>query len=354
MPSLANAGTQRAERLRGRLRADALVVGHGDGALAGLHLDGNDLLGEPAGGRGLGGEPVRNARRRPSLVLAGQAHRRAVLLGGLADRHLVECAHEGVLIEDVGGLDMPVLVALTAPMSTCGADVIDSMPPATTTSCCPLRIIWSAMATETSPDRQSLLIVTAGTDIGSPAAARPGAPGSGRRRPAAPVRRRPRRPGRRNAERSRAPRIATSPRSTADSGESSSSLPMGARAPSMTTDVVTEPSEVGGSQSNVSLVVMYTDVLLNAVEAPMTGPRTAVVTGGGTGIGGLRGRARRYLHPAGPRRPRPDRLEEVAAALRASTRAHRRHPLRRRRRRRGRRGLRRVGARLAAPASTSS
>ena len=53
--------------------------------------------------------------------------------------------------------------------SRCGADVIDSIPPATTTSHSPARISWSASATAFSPDRHTLLMVMAGTDMAMPA-----------------------------------------------------------------------------------------------------------------------------------------------------------------------------------------
>jgi hypothetical protein len=43
------------------------------------------------------------------------------------------------------------------------------MPPATTVSTSPARIIWSASAMALSPDRQTLLIVMAGTSCGTPA-----------------------------------------------------------------------------------------------------------------------------------------------------------------------------------------
>ena len=51
----------------------------------------------------------------------------------------------------------------------CGAWVMDSMPPATTTSNSPARISWSASAIASTPDRQTLLMVSAGTVIGMPA-----------------------------------------------------------------------------------------------------------------------------------------------------------------------------------------
>ena len=52
--------------------------------------------------------------------------------------------------------------------SRCGAWVIDSMPPATTISCSPARISWSASAIALMPDRQTLLMVIDGTSIGMP------------------------------------------------------------------------------------------------------------------------------------------------------------------------------------------
>ena len=54
--------------------------------------------------------------------------------------------------------------------SRCGALVIDSMPPATTISCSPARISWSAIAIALSPERHTLLIVIDGTVIGMPPA----------------------------------------------------------------------------------------------------------------------------------------------------------------------------------------
>ena len=50
-----------------------------------------------------------------------------------------------------------------------GACDIDSMPPATATSISPARINWSASAIAFSPERQTLLIVIAGTSLGTPA-----------------------------------------------------------------------------------------------------------------------------------------------------------------------------------------
>ena len=47
--------------------------------------------------------------------------------------------------------------------------VIDSWPPATTMSNSPARISWSASAMASMPERQTLLMVSAGTFIGMPA-----------------------------------------------------------------------------------------------------------------------------------------------------------------------------------------
>src|SRR5690242_17734009 len=61
---------------------------------------------------------------------------------------------------------------------TYGAFVIDSMPPVTTSSTSPARIIESAISTARIEDAQTLLIVSAGTSIGMPpptAACRAGA-----------------------------------------------------------------------------------------------------------------------------------------------------------------------------------
>ena len=50
-----------------------------------------------------------------------------------------------------------------------GARVMFSMPPATTMSTSPARIICEAIATDLRPDPQSMLIVVAGTSFGIPA-----------------------------------------------------------------------------------------------------------------------------------------------------------------------------------------
>ena len=56
------------------------------------------------------------------------------------------------------------------PGSRCGAWVIDSMPPATTTSNSPALISCAASAIASRPDRHTLLIVSEGTVIGIPPA----------------------------------------------------------------------------------------------------------------------------------------------------------------------------------------
>ena len=63
-----------------------------------------------------------------------------------------------------------------------GARVMFSIPPATTMSTSPARIICDAIATDLRPDPQSMLIVVAGTSFGIPAPIAPGAPGSARAR----------------------------------------------------------------------------------------------------------------------------------------------------------------------------
>ncbi len=50
-----------------------------------------------------------------------------------------------------------------------GAFDIDSMPPVTTSSASPARIIESAISTARIEEAQTLLIVSAGTSIGIPA-----------------------------------------------------------------------------------------------------------------------------------------------------------------------------------------
>ena len=52
---------------------------------------------------------------------------------------------------------------------TSGARLIDSTPPATTTSASPALTAWHAETTAESPDAQSRFIVTPATDSGSPA-----------------------------------------------------------------------------------------------------------------------------------------------------------------------------------------
>ena len=63
----------------------------------------------------------------------------------------------------------PYLWPVRSAGSRCGALVIDSMPPATTTSNSPAAMSWSASAIASSPDRQTLLTSSDGTLIGMPA-----------------------------------------------------------------------------------------------------------------------------------------------------------------------------------------
>src|SRR5664279_3316187 len=64
----------------------------------------------------------------------------------------------------------PYLNPEREPFSRCGARDIDSIPPAITVLNSPERISWSASAIACSPDRHTLLIVTAGTSSGIPPA----------------------------------------------------------------------------------------------------------------------------------------------------------------------------------------
>lgn len=71
--------------------------------------------------------------------------------------HRVEHLHRAVL-EALAGLRQQV-----------GALVMDSWPPATTTSNSPARMSWSASAMASRPERHTLLTVSAGTLMGMPA-----------------------------------------------------------------------------------------------------------------------------------------------------------------------------------------
>ena len=71
----------------------------------------------------------------------------------------------------------PYLVPVRELASRCGAWFIDSMPPATTTSYSPARTSWSASAIAFIPERQTLLMVSEGTDIGMPPATAAGRAG---------------------------------------------------------------------------------------------------------------------------------------------------------------------------------
>ena len=63
----------------------------------------------------------------------------------------------------------PILYPKRALGSAYGAFDIDSMPPVTTTSTSPARIIESAISTARIDDAHTLFTVSAGTSIGSPA-----------------------------------------------------------------------------------------------------------------------------------------------------------------------------------------
>ena len=64
---------------------------------------------------------------------------------------------------------MPYLMPVRDLGSRWGAEVIDSIPPATTMSHSPARISWSARATAFRPDKHTLLMVRDGTFIPIPA-----------------------------------------------------------------------------------------------------------------------------------------------------------------------------------------
>jgi hypothetical protein len=53
--------------------------------------------------------------------------------------------------------------------STCGEALMFSWPPATTISASPQRMAWAASITAFSPEPQTLLIVSPGTEFGRPA-----------------------------------------------------------------------------------------------------------------------------------------------------------------------------------------
>ena len=70
-----------------------------------------------------------------------------------------------------------------APRTTCGAWLIDSVPPASTTPASPSRICWAPWMTASKPEPQSRFTVTAGSlDRQSRRAGRCGGRGRGRRR----------------------------------------------------------------------------------------------------------------------------------------------------------------------------
>src|SRR6195952_4621228 len=131
--------------------------------------------------------------------------------------------------------------------SRCGAWVIDSWPPATTISHSPARMSWSASAIAFSPERHTLLMVSAGTSIPMPAATAACRAGIW---PAPAVSTWPMITYSTNEAGtlafSNAPLIAMAPRSLAlKSFSEPISLPIGVRAPATITDVVMTTSETG-------------------------------------------------------------------------------------------------------------
>ena len=146
VPSDENAGRSLA-RLYARRVASHALVGVDDLRLAPAlrHGHGRDLVGEGSVGGGLRRELVRAGGERV-LVLAGHAVARVELLGGGAHGHLIEGAEQAVVGHVVEHRDVAELNPSRDLGSRCGACVIDSCPPATTTSNSPARMSWSASA----------------------------------------------------------------------------------------------------------------------------------------------------------------------------------------------------------------
>ena len=169
VPSLANAG-------RSWPRVSAVVSARMPSsslncdrvALALRDLDRHDLVVEQAVLPGRGGALVGPGGERV-LLRAGDAELGVVRLGELAHRRMVKTSHRPSYAIASTSFTSPYLKPSRDFGSRCGALVIDSMPPATTMSNSPARISWSASAMASRPDRQTLLIVSAGTVIGMPA-----------------------------------------------------------------------------------------------------------------------------------------------------------------------------------------
>src|ERR1700761_3830674 len=141
----------------------------------------------------------------------------------------------------------PYLYPARLSISRCGALVIDSWPPATTTSNSPARMSWSASAIASMPDRHILLMVSAGTSQPIPAATADCRAGIW---PAPAVNTWPMITYSTSEAGtfafSSAPLIAIAPRSLAlKSFSEPISLPTGVRAPATITDVVMTTSRAG-------------------------------------------------------------------------------------------------------------
>src|SRR5699024_492891 len=160
---------QLGQGLHGGVRTYPFVVREHDRVtLASGGLDGDDLVVEESL-FGRGGCPRVGARGKGVLLGASDTELAVVTLGGSTHRVTLEGIGETIVRGGVENLDRAVLVALAGLGSKCGALVIDSMPPATITSNSPAVMSWSARAIASRPDRQTLLIVTEGTSMGTPA-----------------------------------------------------------------------------------------------------------------------------------------------------------------------------------------
>ena len=140
VPSLRKAGLRPRQRIRGGVGADALVLGELDRvALALRDLHRHHLVGEDAVLPRRGGLLM---RPRSELVLlgAGELVDVVALLGERAHRLVGEHVVQTVVGHVVEHRDVAVLVARPAVHQQVRGLVIDSWPPATTTSNSPARI----------------------------------------------------------------------------------------------------------------------------------------------------------------------------------------------------------------------
>src|SRR6478609_7391536 len=172
------------------------------------------------------------------------------------------------------------------PSTRCGAFVIDSWPPATTTSASPVRTSRAASITAVRPDRHSLLIVTVGTS--QPMPARIDAWRAGPCLPPAwttwPTITASTWSGRTPAAAS-APRIACAPRSAADSAASAPRNRVnGVRAPCRRTGVVSSSGVTSTAVVPSAGVVVLIVGLRPGRRAPA--PRGGARRRRGVGVGG--------------------------------------------------------------------